>query len=87
MRYTAEQLIERSRKLEAVGYPYTRVVKQDGSFNIPTLDESLYWDYVAGLITLHDAAIDFARANWTAFVDMDYTQKKFNEIDKKYHKL
>ncbi len=82
-----EALKKRSRKLKLVEYPYTNGRNKDGSFNIPTLDESLYWEYVAGLITLHDAAGEFAKANWTPFVDMDYTQRKFNEIDKKYHKL
>lgn len=82
-----EALKKRSRKLKAVEYPYIWGGKKRGSFDIPTLDESLYWEYVAGLITLHDAAGEFAKANWTPFVDMDYTQRKFNEIDKKYHKL
>lgn len=82
-----EALKERSRKLKAVEYPYTKKINKDGSFNIPTLDESLYWEYVAGLIALYDAAVEFAKANWTPFVDIDYTQKKFNEIDKKYHKF
>ena len=82
-----EALKERSRKLKMVEYPYTNGRKKDGSFNIPTLDESLYWEFVAGLITMDDAAREFAKANWTAYVDMEYTERKFNEINEKYHKL
>lgn len=82
-----EALKERRRKLKAVEYPYTHGINKGGSFIIPTLDESLYWEYVAGLITLHEAAAELAKANWTPFVDMEYTTRKFYEIDKKYHKL
>lgn len=82
-----EALKQRSRKLKSVEYPYTNGRQKDGSYNIPALDESLYWEFVAGIITIDDAARDFAKANWTPFLDMEYTQKKFNEIDKKYHKL
>ena len=82
-----EALKEHSRKLKLVEYPYTSGRNKDGSFNIPTLDESLYWEYVAGIITMEEAAREFAKANWTPYVDIDYTKSKFNEIDKNYCKL
>ena len=73
-------------KLEAIGYPYGGL-NEDGSFNIPTLDESLYWRYAAGIITLHEAARRLASAGWTNEVDEDFTLKRLNEIDKKWGKL
>ena len=82
-----EALKERSRKLKLVEYPYTSGRNKDDSFNIPTLDESLYWEYVAGIITMDEAAREFAKANWTPYVDKEYTERKFYEINEKYHKL
>lgn len=75
------------QKLEAIGYPYSRQKSEDGSFNIPTVNESLYWRYAAGIISLHEAAQEFTKNGWTNFVDKDYTRKQFAEINKKYHKL
>lgn len=82
-----EALKERSRKLRAVEYPYTQSRTKDGSYNIPTVDEGLYWEFVAGIITLEEAAQEFCKSGWTDYVDMDYTRKRFNEIDKKFDKL
>ena len=75
------------QKLEDIGYPYLNSKKEDGSYNVPTLNESLYWHYAAGIISLHDAAREFTSHGWTNFVDEDFTKKKFAEIDLKYHKL
>lgn len=84
---TIEEIIEHDRKLKAIGYPYDGWVRPDGSWNIPTVDESIYWDYAAGLITLTEAADEFNRCGWTGTRDMDYTKRKLKEIDNKYHKL
>ena len=75
------------QKLEDIGYPYLKSKKEDGSYNVPTLNESLYWRYAAGIISLHDAAREFTSHGWTNFVDEDFTKKEFAEIDLKYHKL
>ena len=76
-----------TQKLEAIGYPYSKKINEDGSFNIPTVNESLYWRYAAGIITLNEAAREFTKHGWTNFVDEDYTRKQFAEINQKYHKL
>ncbi|WP_160187719.1 hypothetical protein [Escherichia coli] len=46
-------------------------------FDIPSFSESLKKDYEAGTIELKEAAIEFYKANWTAFVDIEYTKKQF----------
>ena len=80
---------ERNAALRAAGSPWVDapLKTETGAFNIPTINESLYWDYVAGLITLHDAACEFCKANWDPYVDERSTMQRFQEIDKKYHKL
>ena len=88
MRKLYNDSIKRRAALEAVGYPYPESGrKPDGSFDIPTLDESLYWDYAAGLITLREAAGEFNKANWTPFIDEKFTLKTFESINEKYGKL
>ncbi|EHX0164595.1 hypothetical protein K3R59_001831 [Salmonella enterica] len=46
------------------------------SFDIPNFSESLKKDFEAGTIRLKEAAIEFYKANWTAFVDIEYTKKQ-----------
>lgn len=79
--------IRREEALKAIGYPYKHNLGADGSFNIPTVDKSLYWDYAAGLITLKDAAREFNRCGWTNFIDEKFTMKRFGEINKELGKL
>ncbi|HFV5779047.1 TPA: hypothetical protein ACH9UB_003914 [Escherichia coli] len=38
--------------------------------------ESVKRDFEAGLITLEQAATEFYKGNWTAFVDTDYAKKQ-----------
>ena len=83
----ADQTLSPQQRLEAIGYPYSKKFKEDGSFNIPTVDESLYWRYAAGIITLKEAAREFATCGWTNFVDEDFTRRKFSELNIKYDKL
>ncbi len=83
----ADQTLSPQQRLEAIGYPYSNKFKEDGSFNIPTVDESLYWRYAAGIITLKEAAREFAACGWTNFVDEDFTRRKFSELNIKYDKL
>lgn len=83
----ADQTLSPQQRLEAIGYPYSNKLKEDGSFNIPTVDESLYWRYAAGIITLKEAAREFATCGWTNFVDEDFTRRKFSELNIKYDKL
>ena len=83
---SADELTPR-QKLEAIGYPYSSQKSEDGTFNIPTVNESLYWRYAAGIISLHEAAQEFTKNGWTNFVDEDYTRKQFAEINQKWHKL
>lgn len=78
--------IERAKMLDAIGYPFGGK-NADGSFNIPTVDESLYWEYAAGLITIQDAAREFCKCGWTNFVDEDYTRKQFERLNNRWHKL
>lgn len=44
-------------------------------FKIPGFHESVKRDFEAGLITLEQAAIEFYKGHWTAFVDTDYAKK------------
>jgi len=46
-------------------------------FDIPNFSESLKKDFEAGTIELKEAAIEFYKENWTAFVDIEYTKKQF----------
>ena len=80
---------ERNNALRAAGSPWVDapLKTETGAFNIPTTDESLYWEYAAGLITLHDAACEFCKAGWDNYVDERSTMERFREIDKQYHKL
>ena len=43
------------------------------AFDIPSLDESLRRDYLAGKITAHEVALELNRANWTFYVVDDAT--------------
>lgn len=80
---------ERNNALRAAGSPWVDapLKTETGAFNIPTVDESLYWEYVAGLITLHDAACEFCKAGWDNYVDERATMQRFHNIDKQYDKL
>ena len=79
---------ERKQKLLAIGYPYySRLKNEDGSFNIPTSDESTYWDYAAGVITFEEAARELCRCGFTNFVDEKYTRTVFARINERLHKL
>ncbi len=78
----------RKEALKAIGYPYLKhTINADGSFNIPTVDESLYWEYAAGVISLKDAAREFNRSGWTNFVDEKYTKAKFAQLNEQFGKL
>lgn len=78
----------RKEALKAIGYPYLKhTTNVDGSFNIPTVDESLYWEYAAGVISLKDAAREFNRSGWTNFVDEKYTKAKFAQLNEQFGKL
>ncbi len=75
------------QKLKAIGYPFSHTKSEDGSYNIPTVNESLYWRYAAGIISLHDAAREFTSHGWTNFVDEDYTRRQFSILNKKWNRL
>ena len=81
--------MERKEKLRAAGCPWVDapLKTETGAFNIPTADESLYWDYVAGVIDLRKAAEQFCLLGWDNFVEEGRTEERFYRIDKKYHKL
>lgn len=80
---------ERNEKLRAAGSPWVDCPRKTptGAFNIPTLDESLYWEYVAGIITLEDAAREFCKDGWDNFVNCHAALYRFTRIDENYHKL
>jgi len=80
---------ERDDKLRAVGSPWVDCPRKTptDAFNIPTLDESLYWEYVAGIITLEDAAREFCKNGWDNCVNCNAAMSRFVRIDEKYHKL
>lgn len=82
-----DEFERRREALKAVGYPYDFKPREDGSVKIPTVDESLYWGYAAGLISLKDAAEEFCRAGWTNFVDEEYTSAKFSQLNSQFGKL
>ncbi|HCD7498954.1 TPA: hypothetical protein ND465_003994 [Enterobacter hormaechei] len=46
------------------------------TFDIPSIHQSVKSDFEAGLITLEQAATEFYKGNWTAFVDIEYTKKQ-----------
>ena len=46
------------------------------AFNIPSFSESVKKDFEAGLLTLEDAAIEFYKANYTFYIDFEYTKKQ-----------
>lgn len=73
--------------LKSIGSPYDGAFLNDGSFNVPTVDESCYWDYVAGIHSLRDASWTFFLCGWTRYVDDDFTRKKFAALNEKYGKL
>lgn len=51
---------------------------------IDTVDISLYKDYAAGNITMHEVARQFCKSGWTNYVDIDYAARKMKELrDKK----
>lgn len=80
---------ERNEKLRAAGSPWVDCPRKTttGAFNIPTLDESLYWEYVAGIITLEEAAREFCNSGWDNYVSCNAAMYRFMRIDEKYHKL
>ena len=84
-----QHYMERRKRMRAVGSPWVDAPRKtaNGAFNIPTTDESLYWDYVAGVIDLQEAARQFCKCGWDNFIDEKATMKRFQELDKKYHKL
>ncbi|EQA8930726.1 hypothetical protein ACX9QV_005298 [Klebsiella pneumoniae] len=51
--------------------------RNNKSFDIPSFSESLKMAFEAGTIELKEAAIEFHKANWTVFVDIEYTKKQF----------
>ena len=83
----SSQVLSDRQKLEAIGYPYSGKESGNGNLKIPTVAESLYWRYAAGIITLHEAAREFTCHGWTNFVDEDYTRRKFTELNQKWEKL
>jgi hypothetical protein len=78
---------DRLTRLEVIGYPFFKKWKEDGSLNIPTVEESMYWDYAAGNRSLNEAARELHTASRTNFVDEDSTMKVLARLNKKYHKL
>ena len=75
------------QKLEAIGYPFSHTKSEDGSYDIPTVNESLYWRYAAGIISFHEAAREFTSHGWTNFVDEDYTRRQFSILNEKWQRL
>lgn len=50
-------------------------MSNDKPFHIPGFHESVKREFEEGLITLEEAAIEFYKANWTFYVDIEYTKK------------
>ena len=75
------------QKLEAIEYPFSHTKSEDGSYDIPTVNESLYWRYAAGIISFHEAAREFTSHGWTNFVDEDYTRRQFSILNEKWQRL
>lgn len=75
--------------LKAVGYnDYKKSLSEkNGSWGIPTTDYSIYFHYAAGLISLREAAMQFADAGFTNFVDEKYTRSELERINKELGKL
>ena len=70
-------VIANEKKLRAVGAPW---LNPNGKRYIPTVDEKLRYEYLAGIKTLRECAIEFCRAGWTNFVDMQYTERKVKSV-------
>lgn len=83
-----EERVEREEELKAIGCPYVdNQVNADGSWNIPTVDEVVYWEFAAGLITLEEGACKLNNSGWTPYRDIEYTKKCIARLNKKYHKI
>ncbi len=52
------------------------MAKRKKAFDIPGFHESVKMEFDEGLITLEEAAIEFYKANWTHYIDIEYTKKK-----------
>ena len=63
-------VIENERKLRAAGAPWL-----NGKRYVPTIIESLKYKYKAGIKTLHEVAIEFHRAGWTNYVDVEFARQ------------
>lgn len=50
--------------------------KPNEPFDIPAFHESVKIEYEAGLLTLHEAAIEFYKANWTHYINIEYTKRQ-----------
>lgn len=49
-------------------------------FDIPNFHGSIKRDYEAKLITIEQAAEEFYQANYTSFIDLEYTRKQLRKI-------
>lgn len=53
----------------------------DGSFNIPSIHESLKRDYENGELTLEQVAEEYFKAGHTTYVNVDYAKKQLGITD------
>ena len=50
--------------------------KNEGApFKLKSITESLRDDVISGQITMHEAALELYRANWTSYIDMEKTRR------------
>lgn len=64
-------VIENEKKLKAVGAPWLNRKRY-----IPSILESLKYQYKAGIKTLQEVAIEFCRAGWTNYIDIEFARQK-----------
>ena len=64
-------VIENEKRLKAVGAPWL-----NGKRYVPTIFESLKYEFKAGIKTLQEVAIEFYRNGWTNYIDTDFARQK-----------
>ncbi|MGR5465288.1 hypothetical protein ACPV5G_20335 [Photobacterium damselae] len=60
------------------------ISKKHRTFKILGFHESVRKDFETGLITLQQAAVEFYRANWTPYIDIEYTMQQLGIYEEEH---
>ncbi|ENU4835420.1 hypothetical protein ACFH4J_003404 [Escherichia coli] len=64
-----------AQNIATVDKKTSATTRQKKAFDITGFHDSVKNEFEAGKITLEEAAREFYEANWTPFIDMEYTKK------------